>query len=117
MTAIWNALSFALLALAAVSYARWRRVTLAVAAALFFPVTAVAVVTTWWAMSPALAAAILAVTVGVPLVCLALYGIDVLWAPFCMEMTYVTVWCWILCPVAVALNYVGMAVRAFSLTG
>lgn len=112
MVAIWNALSFALLALAAVSYPRWRRRTLAVAGVLFFPATAVAVVLTWWPVSPLLAIVILAVTLGIPLGCLALFGIDVIWAPFCMEMTYVTVWCWILCPLAVMLNYVGMAVSA-----
>jgi len=107
-----NALSFGLLALAAVAYSHWRRTTLAVAAALFFPVTAAATLLTWWPVSAAAALCVLCLGVGVPLVCLGLFLVDLIWAPFCMEMTYLTLWCWVLCPLCVALNYVGMAVRA-----
>ena len=109
-----NMLSFALLALAATSYARRRFVTLWGAAILFFPVTGAAAVTTWWAVSPALAVVIVALTLGVSLSALALFGIDVAWAPFCVEMTYLTFLCWILCPLVVLLNYLGLALRALA---
>ena len=107
-----NTLSFVLLALAATSYVRRRSAILWGAALLFFPVTAAASVLTWWPLSPALAAAIVVLTLGVSLGALALFGIDVAWAPFCVEMTYLTVLCWILCPLAVLLNHLGLAFRA-----
>ncbi len=112
MTANLNALSFVLLVLAGVSYVRHRGAVLTAAAALFFPVTAASTVLTWWGFSPALGLAILLLTLGISLVCLALFGIDVVWAPFCLEMTYLTVLCWVLCSAVVLLNYIGMGVFA-----
>jgi len=112
MALLLNTLSLALLALAATSYVRRRFAILWGAALLFFPVTAAAAVLTWWPLSPALAAVIVALTLGISLCALALFGIDVAWAPFCLEMTYLTVLCWILCPLAVLLDYLGLALRA-----
>ncbi len=111
MTANLNALSLALIAVAAVAYARHRRFALTAAAVLFFPVTGAATVMSWYATSPTLAVVILAATLGVSLVALALIGIDVTWAPFGVQMTYGAALCWLLCPAAVLLNYVGMAVQ------
>jgi len=107
VVALLNALSFALLAVAAVAFFRQRRLVLALAAVLFFPVAAAATVLIWWPISPVAAVLILAVTLGVPLVALAVFAIDFIWAPFCLEMTYLTFLCWILCPLAVLLNYAG----------
>jgi len=76
---------------------------------LFFPVAGAATILTWWPLSATLAVALSVLTVGIPLLCVALYLTDLIWAPFCMEMTYVTVWCWVLCPAGVFLNYIGMA--------
>ena len=104
-----NALSLALLAVAGVAFFRQRRGVLVIAAVLFFPLTAAATVGLWWPLSPPAAALILALTLGVPLIALALFAVDVAWAPFCFEMTYLTILCWLLCPLAVVLNYVAMA--------
>jgi hypothetical protein len=112
MALLLNTLSLALLALAATSYVRRRFAILCGAALLFFPVTAAATVLTWWPLSPALAVAILALTLGVSLCALALFGIDVAWAPFCLEMTYLTFLCWTLFPLAVLLNFLGLALCA-----
>ena len=109
-----NIMSFALLALAGVSYARRRFMTLWGAAALFFPVTGAAAVTTWWTLSPTLTIIILLFTLGTSLVALAMFAVDVIWAPFCLEMTYLALLCWILCPLAVLFNYLGLVLRALA---
>lgn len=108
MAVYFNILSFGLLALAGVSFARRRFVALWGAGILFFPVTGAATALTWWPVSPTLTIVLLTLTLGVPLVTLVLFGIDVVWAPFCVEMTYLTFLSWVLCPLAVLLNYVGL---------
>jgi hypothetical protein len=80
---------------------------LAVAGVLFFPVCAGGLLLNWWTISPAIALALLSTTLGVSLVVLALFAVDVIWAPFCLEMTYLTFLCWLLCPAAVFLSHVG----------
>jgi maltodextrin utilization protein YvdJ len=112
MTLYMNIASLVLLALAAVSYAGRRFHMLAGAAVLFFLVTGAATMMTWWSVSPALTVIILAVTLGLSLAALSLFAIDVVWAPFCAEMTYLMVLCWVLCPLAVVLNFLGLTLRA-----
>jgi len=112
MTIHMNTLSFALLALAAVAYARQAPKCLWAAGLLFFPLTGLTTVLAWWPLAPLAAILILVLTLGVPLVCLALFAMDVLWAPFCLEMTYLTFLCWLLCPLSVVLNYMGTALQA-----
>ncbi len=107
-----STLSFALLVLAAVAYSRQRFVALWAAGTLFFCTTGLATVVIWWPVSPSLAVLILAVGLGGSLAVLALFAIDVIWAPFCLEMTYVTALCWILCPLVVLLNYAGLLLCA-----
>jgi hypothetical protein len=104
-------LSLALCCLAAVAFYRRRRGVLILAALLFFPVTAAATVSVWWAISHVLAMCIIAATLALPIVLIALFLVDLIWAPFCFEMTYATIPCWILCPLGVLLNYVGLAVN------
>ena len=111
MTADLNAVSLALFALAAVAYTRQRHAALAAAAVLFFPVTSAATVLSWYPVSPMVAVVILLATLVAPLAALALTAIDVVWAPFGLQMSYCTVLCWLLCPMAVFLNYTGMAVQ------
>jgi hypothetical protein len=106
-----NALSLVLLVMAVVAYPRRMRLELAAAACLFFPVTAGAVLASWWPVSHPAAAVILIVPLGASLAIMLLFLIDVIWAPFCLEMTYLTFLCWILCPVTVALNLAGMALQ------
>lgn len=106
-----NILSLALFGVGAVAYARQRRIVLAGAGALFFPVTALATLYTWWPLSPAVGCGILLVALALPLVGLLLFAIDVVWAPFCVEMTYLSFLGWLLCPVAVAANWGGVALR------
>jgi len=103
-----NILSFALLGLAAVAYARRRTVVLGVAGVLFAPVTCAATLAVFWPFNPFVAVVLLALTL-LPSACAAaLYLIDVVFAPFGVEMTYVTFLCWILCPLLVLANFVGM---------
>jgi hypothetical protein len=54
---------------------------------------------------------LLAATLGLSLVALALYAIDCLWAPFCLEMTYVALTCWVLWPLLVLVDLVGLLVK------
>ena len=107
MEAALNILSLALFGLVAVAYARRHRVVLAVGGTLFFPICAAALTANWWQISPWAALALVACTLGVSLVVLTLFAVDVLWAPFCVEMTYLTFLCWVLCPLAVLLSHVG----------
>lgn len=100
-------LSAALLVLAGVAFVRQRRVILAITAALFFPLCGTSLLCSWWLISPILALVFLILTLGVSLVTIVLFLIDVIWAPFGLEMTYLTFLCWILCPLAVVLAGVG----------
>jgi len=100
-----NILSFALLSLAAVAYARRRFHVFWAAAGLFFPIAAWTTVATWWQVSPLFTIILLALTLGISVLALALFAVDVIWAPFCLEMTYLTPLCWILCPLLVFANY------------
>ena len=112
-----NTLSLALLLIAALAYTRHWPAVLWSLAALFFPVTGIATVLIWWPVSPTLTLAVLLVTLGVPLIALALFTIDVVWAPFCLEMTYPTFVCWILCPLAVLANWMGLLVPLLAAPG
>jgi len=62
-------------------------------------------------VSPALTLALLGLGVGVPLGLLALYVIDRIWAPFCVEMTYATFLCWVLWPALVVADLAGAVGR------
>lgn len=103
-------LSGVLLLLAGVAYVRHRRTILAVIAAIFFPLCGISLLHGWWSISPILALIFLALTLGVSLVTLVLFLIDLLWAPFGLEMTYLTFLCWILCPLAVLLAGLGSVI-------
>ncbi len=100
-----NILSFALLGLAAVSYARRQFHVFWPTVVLFFPVLAWTTFATWWAVSPLFTVFLLTFTLGISLLALLLFAVDVIWAPFCLEMTYLTPLCWILCPLLVFANY------------
>ena len=102
--------SLALLALAAVSYARRRRAVLAAAAALFFPITAGAVLLCWSPISGAAAVLIILLTLAPSLIALGLFLLDFTLAPFCVEMTYACLVCWVLCPLAVGLNWLALLI-------
>jgi len=103
-----NILSLSLLALAAVSYGRRRFCVLWAAGVLFFPIAAWASVATYWDWCPLFTITLLALTLGTSLVALLLYAIDVVFAPFCVEMTYLTILCWLLCPLLVLVNFAGV---------
>lgn len=103
-----NILSLALLGAAAVAFTRQRRHVLAVCGGLFVPVAAWATVAVWWPVSPVLGMVLLAGTMGVALAGVALYALDRAAACFAVEMTYATVPCWLLWPVLVMANFVGL---------
>ena len=111
MTAAMDILSFALFALAAVAYARKHRLVLGAAGLLFFPLCCVSLMSTWWALSPIAAIVLPVCTLGGSLVVLVLFGIDVIWAAFGFEATYLTFLCWILCPLAILVDFAGAFLR------
>lgn len=100
-----NILSFGLLSLAAVAYARRKFHIFWPAVGLFLPLSAWTTIATWWPVSPLFTVLLLAFTLGLSVVALVLFAVDVIWAPFCLEMTYLTPLCWILCPLLVFVNY------------
>ncbi len=105
-------LSAVLLAATAAAFALRRPTLLCALGAVFVPVAAATTVHLYWGPAPWLAVALLAVGLGLPLLGLALYAVDVIWAPFCVEMTYATLICWVLWPGLVAVNLVVAAFRA-----
>jgi hypothetical protein len=106
-----NLASAALLATAAVAFARrWGRMSVGTGA-LFMAVALAATWLAWWPESPVLGTVVLALGWGVPAVGLLLYGIDLVWAPFRLEMTYVAQLRWVLWPALVLANFAGLAAR------
>ena len=106
-----SGLSLGLLAAAAVAFTRQRRAVMVACGGLFVPVAVVATVAVWWPLSPAVAVALLALGMGLPLVGLALFAADWLLAAFALEMTYATVLAWLIWPLLVGANFVGLALR------
>lgn len=104
-------LSLALLCLAATSYARRRLVVLLGAGALFFPAAGAATWFTCAPVSPALAVVLMVLTLGVSLGVIVLFLVDVIFAPFCLQMTYFTFVCWVLCSQLVAVNFAFLLAR------
>ncbi|MHC4591976.1 MAG: hypothetical protein ACYS8L_04680 [Planctomycetota bacterium] len=101
-------MSLALLAAAAVAFTRHRRMVLMVCGGLFVPTAGLTTMAVWWTLSPTLAVLLLSVTLGLPLLALILYAVDLTLAPFCLEMTYLAMLCWILWPVLVMVNFLGL---------
>ena len=104
-------LAVGLVGCGAVAFARRCRVAMVGCLALFVPVAAAATVAVWWPLSPTLALVLLAVLEGVPLVGVVLYGIDLAFAPFCLEMTYAALLCWLGWPLLVLVDFLGLLVR------
>ncbi len=101
-------LAAALLMVSAVAFTRQRRLLLTVCGGLFVAVVTRATIALYWPVSPAFTVALLTLTVALPLLTLALYAVDVLWAPFCLEMTYPAMICWLLWPALVLADVVGL---------
>ena len=111
MTPALNILSFALLAMTGVAYARRRHLVLTAGAVLYFASLALATGLTWWETSPPLAGLFLAVGVAVPVVLTLVFLVDLIWAPFCLQTTYLTFLCWVLSPPIVLCNFAGLLLR------
>lgn len=111
MELILSIVSLALFVGTAAAFAGRRPVLLCALGAAFVPVAAATTVALWWGANHGLAIALLAVGLGLPLLGLALYAIDRIWAPFCLEMTYATLLCWVLWPALVVVNLVAAAVH------
>lgn len=103
-----NLLSLLFLGMAAFAYTRKATITLTVSSVLFVPTATWAALSCFYASNPVFTIVLLVLTLLLPLVAVALYLVDVLFAPFCLEMTYLTILCWILCPVLVIANVSGM---------
>jgi hypothetical protein len=104
-------LSAVLFVATAAAFAGRRPVLLCALGAAFVAVSAEATVLLYWGPPPAVAIALLAAGLGLPLLGLALYAVDRVWAPFCLEMTYATFLCWLLWPALVVVDLVTLAVR------
>jgi hypothetical protein len=103
-----DVLALALFGAAAVAFTRQRRAVMLACGALFVPVAALATVAVWWPVSPAAAVALLMVGMALPLGTLLVFAIDLLWAPFALEMTYPAMLCWVLWPVLIAADFAGL---------
>jgi hypothetical protein len=106
-----NMLALALLGAAAVAFTRQRRLAMFVCGSLFVGTAALGVLAVWWPVSPPLAVVLLAAGLGLPLAGLLLFAVDLAFAPFCIEMTYPAMLCWLFWPAVVLANYVGIAIR------
>lgn len=104
-----NLLSLVLLTMCAYSWSRQLTKALIPCAAVFLAVAGWTTVATLYPWSPTVAVALMAVTLLGSAAAVTLYVIDVVWAPFCLEMTYMLIICWILCPLLVAANFIGLA--------
>jgi len=104
-----NLLSLVLLIMCAYAWtAQLTRALIACSAA--FLVAAVwTTLATIYPWSPGIAVALMVVTLMGSMTAVALYVTDVVWAPFCLEMTYMLILCWILCPLLVAANFAALA--------
>lgn len=105
-----NLLAAALLLGAALAFVRRRPVLLVFCGACFVPAAGAGAVLAFWGWSAPATVILLALTLGVSLLGLLLYVIDRIWAPFCLEMTYAALLCWVLWPVLVAINLAGSVV-------
>ncbi len=106
-----NIFSLALLAAAAVAFTRQRTMVLIACGMLFVASSGLAALVVCSPVSHALTLVLLGVTLGVPLLALALYAVDLAFAPFCVEMTYPAMLCWLLWPVLVAVNFACLLFR------
>jgi uncharacterized membrane protein YagU involved in acid resistance len=109
--AFLNVLATALLGVAAMAFTRQRRFTLVCCGALFVLVVTWSTVAVWWGISPALTVAILVILMGLPLLALLLFAIDVVWSPFCLEMTWVGMICWVFWPILISADALALAAR------
>jgi len=103
-----NILSLALLGASAVAFARRRKFVLLACGIFFAASTALATLAVYWPMSPAAALVLLAAGEGLPLAAVLLYLVDRAFAPFCVEMTYALLICWVFWPLLVLANFVGL---------
>ncbi len=103
-----NMLSLALLGASAVAFARRRTLVLIACGAFFMASAALATLAVYWPTSPEAAVMLLAAGEGLPLAALVLYLVDRAFAPFCVEMTYALLICWVLWPLLVLANFVGL---------
>ena len=89
-----------------VAFTRQRRMVLVVCGVVFAVASGAATRATFrsaGAVWPALA-----LGHGVPALALAAYAVDRVWAPFCLELTYLTALCWVCWPLLVAADAVAL---------
>lgn len=106
-----NVLAMALFALAGMAFTRQRRLVLVCSGTLFVLVATWTTLSVWWPGSPAIGVGLLAVFMGLPLAALAAFAADVIWTPFCLEMTWPAMICWVLWPALVVANAAGLVGR------
>ena len=90
------------------AFTRRRTAVLLICGGFFVPVAALASVAVYWPLSPVFTVLLLAFALGLPLLALTLYAVDLVFAPFCVEMTYPAMVCWLLWPLLVLINFLGL---------
>lgn len=93
------------------AYFYQRRITLAISAAAFCYTSSAGMFAVWTSFGNWLAFTLWGATLGLSLCILLLYFIDLIWAPFCLELRYLTLLCWMLGPLAVVLNFAGLLLQ------
>ncbi len=106
-----SVLSLALLAAAAVAFTRQRKAAMLVCGGAFVPTVVVATVSVFWSWSAAFTVALLAVLLGLPLLTLFLFWVDMAFAPFCIQMTYPGMLCWVFWPALLCADFLGLLAR------
>ncbi len=98
--------------LTAMAYARQKKSIMFPAGAFYLLSAASATFVSWPQVSPAAATGIFIVTLVLPTLCLGVFLIDYLFAPFCLEMRYLVLIWWALAPLAIPLNILGIVIGA-----
>lgn len=95
------------------SYTKQSKMLLYVSGILYIFSAVAATVIIWPGISPVAAALIIGITIVIPATGLLIFLIDFVFAPFCLEMRYLVIAWWLLTPLALPMNAMGIFLSAF----
>ena len=104
---LWT-LALGLYLAAAMAFTRQRRMVTVSCCVLFAGVGSLLTVAVWWPVSPIWTVLLLAATVGLPMLTFAAFAVDFVFAPFGAEMTYPGMLLWVLWPVLLVADLIGL---------
>ncbi len=105
--------SLVLCAVMGFAYARQKKWLLFPAGVLYAFSAASATFLIWSPSGQVTAVAFVTLTLAAPALGLCLFLVDYLWAPFCLEMRYMVILWWLLAPLAIPLNMLGMILTPY----